>query len=455
MTGKLTTLLLLAPALLAAAEPGAVPAPEPEEPGPRMAIGDLLDPNSVLTGVMLPSYDKQLRLTSVLRAKTVTIVSKTELDADAVHVRLYQPDRSVRGTIDFARARFDQTTETIRAAGETRLVFDTKTKKASYRATTTASGMVFRRNDSKGFLTGPVVTRVATNPTIAMNTRVSPFQAIAALGTALAVQPLAAAPATEPAPTSVPAPGNDPATRASLKSALDASVAATKTAAEFLAQEDLLAQNSPAAAAEPHQAKPLDVKPGPDDSVIACDGGTFFDGKTGILTYQGNVTVKDPRGSMDGANSLQAFFKRKPKPAQDAPKPDQKAEDKADDKKNPLAGMVKDESWELDKVVATGAVHITLKGKPGEDDIEAGGAIFTYHETTRTVTITGGQPWVRQGGLINRAKQANQTITIIMPDKDDRNQTPSASFSPGGTETIAPLKEMDEQRKARDKAKGK
>lgn len=450
MTGKLTSLLLLAPALLAAAEPGAVPPPKEEDPEPRMAIGDLLDPNSILTGVMLPSYDKQLRLTSVLRAKTVTVVSKTELDADAVHVRLYQPDRSVRGTIEFARARFDQYKETIRAAGETRLVFDTKTKKASYRATTTASGMVFRRSDSKGFLTGPVVTRVATNPTIAMNTRVSPFQAIAALGTVLVAQPLAAAPAAEPAPAAIPAPGTDPATRASLKSALDASVAATKAAAEFLAQEDLLAQNSPAAAAEPHQAKPLDVKPGPDDSVISCDGGTFFDGKTGILTYQGNVTVKDPRGSMDGANSLQAFFTKKAGAPED-PKPEQKEEDKAADNKDPLAGMMRDEKWELEKVVATGAVHIILKGKkPGDEPIEAGGAIFTYHEATKTVTITGGQPWVRQGGLINRAKQANQTITIIMADEILR-----ASFSPGGTETIAPLKEMEEKRKERDKQKEK
>lgn len=441
MTGKLTSLLLLTPALLLAQETSPTVGP----PKRKLSVGEVLEPNSVLTGVMLPSYDRQLRLTSVLRAKSVTLVSKEELDGEAVQVKLYQPDRSIRGTIALARARLNQETGKVLASGETRLVFD--------RATTTASGLVFRMNDSLGVLTGPVVTRIAPRPKTAMNQRVSPFRAVAVLGTALAIQPLGAAPApVEPPPTApAPAPGTDPAVRAALKAALDASAAATAAAAAFMEQEQLLAQNGPAANVQIHQPKPLDIKPGPDDTVISCDGASFIDGVKGILSYQGNVTVRDPGGSMDGANDLQAFFaKVPPKPGDNkAVKPEEPKDAAGAEKdKNPLAGVLQDADWELDKVVATGAVHITLKTEPGKEPIEAGGAIFTYLAKSDTITITGGQPWIRQGNSVKRTKLASQTITI-------RNKE-TFSISPGGVDTFFVRSELEKEfGKDKDKSKDK
>ena len=62
----------------------------------------------------------------------------------------------------------------------------------------------------------------------------------------------------------------------------------------------------------PPAAKPLEVKTGPNDTVINCTGGAYFDADAGVLVYLKNVTVKDPRYDMTGANELKIFFEKKP-----------------------------------------------------------------------------------------------------------------------------------------------
>lgn len=435
--------LLLAPAMLLGEEAAPDKPPQDED---KPTLGSVLQPPSTLSGVMFPSYDAQLRLTSVLRVKTVTLVDKEVLEGETVNVRLYHPDRSARGTLDLTRASFDQIKKKVRSAGSTKLTLG--------RMTTTATGLYLNVTRAEGFLTGPVSTRLqpAPVPATAMNPRVSPLRAAAVLGAALIAQPLAAAPA-ETAPPA-PTPLGEIANRPGLEAALDASTAVTDAAKAYLKSENLLAQTGPAAAIPHFEPKALDASPGKDDTVIDCDGGTYFDGEQGVLAYLGNVSVRNPGYRMSGANELKAFFIKKPAPAADKAKPAADQAEPAADQAKPAAGKdpaagLGGEEWELARIVATGAVYFKQEPKPGETAIEASGAIFSYHAATDTITLSGGQPWIRRGGIINRAKRADQTLTIVKKTekKDGKDvDTYSAEFSPGGTETILPTKELERQK---------
>jgi hypothetical protein len=263
-------------------------------------------------------------------------------------------------------------------------------------------------------------------------------------------------------------------TRDHLRTALNASAAATAAATRFLEAEELLAKTAAATPAAAPEPKALDVEPGLDDTVINCDGGMYFhsekvekgadaekgaDVEKGVLAYLGNVTVtKEKDFLMNGANELKAFATKRVVP----PAPEKAAAAPKADGKQP-AGAAADEEWELDRIVATGAVYFkkfqTIKkgdDKKVEDPIEASGAIFTYHRNpdgkSDEFILSGGKPWVRQGGIINRAKRADQTIRIHRKNPDDPDSYTS-SFSPGGTETIVPTKQLQERDK--DKAKPK
>lgn len=448
MTGKLPFLLLMAPALLHGRETSA-----PEEQR-KLSLSEVLEPNSVLSGVMLPRYDHNLHLTSVLRAKSVTLVDREVLDGESVNIRLYQADRSSRGTVELAKARYHQGDGKVRATGPTKLVFG--------RISTTANGLFLTVDSAEGFLTGPVATRLAPAPSKAttMNPRVAPFRASALLGTALLTQSLVAAPAPAVA-TEAPAAPSEAVNRDNLRAALEASAEATRAATAYLEQENLLAQSG-SATVPYHEPKAVAFQEGPEDTVIKCDTGTYVDGEKGVLVYLGNVTVTNPEYSLKGANELKAFFTKVPdapapagtageagKPATPATAKPASAEAalvaRAADKV-PIAGELASGKWELDRIVASGAVYfryLKAPAKEGEVPIEASGAIFTYHAKTKTATLSGGQPWVRKGGVINQANLANQTITIV-------NDT--ATFSPGGTKTILPTKELELQK---DKPKAK
>ena len=154
-----------------------------------------------------------------------------------------------------------------------------------------------------------------------MNSTTSPLRAAAFLGISLLTQSLLAAPpppltageiaaiqdaAASKAPAAAAA---NAAAHASLDRDIAAAATATKAAAAFLVQTDL----PPAAAsAEPAAARPLDITPAATATVINCEGGMYFDADEGVLVYLKNVTVKDPRFDLSGANELKIFFEKKP-----------------------------------------------------------------------------------------------------------------------------------------------
>ena len=222
--------------------------------------------------------------------------------------------------------------------------------------------------------------------------------AIAILGLPLLAPQLAAAP---PAPitaadkeaiqrdaVSMPVPASESvaAARTRLDQDLTDSAAVAKAAAAFAAENDL-----PAAppATEPASARPFDIKPSPDATVISCDGGMYFDSDAGVLVYMKNVKVKDPRFHLSAKDQLKIFFSKKP--AKEA-KQDKPTPEKPDDK--PSIGG---DFGEPERIVATGAVLFEqMKPASGKEPIQASGAVLTYHLKDDLVTISGGSPWVVQ-----------------------------------------------------------
>jgi lipopolysaccharide export system protein LptA len=401
-----------------------VPAPAP--PPKKNSVTSLLQPNSLLTGVMLPRYDENRRLSGLFRAKTVTLVTQEMLDGETITMEQFNPDRSPSGLVEMDKARYDQIKGTVRGTGVTKLAKDN--------ITATGTALVFYIDRAEGFLSGPAVTRIKPQPeTTAMRPVPATLRATALLSASVPTLLIAnpTSPAAVPAAPTAQVAAANAETRSHLRAALTASASATAAATQFLDAEDLLAATAaaPAAGREPMA---LNIKPGPEDTVINCDGGMYFDGKAGTLVFMANVTVDDPQLSMDGANDVQVFFEKKPPP--------EPATAKDDPKNKAAATGIGADLGKIERIVATGAIHLLQKPKPDAKElpIEASGAVFTYHFKSREIILSGGKPWVRQGGIINRAKKADQFIRII----DN-----TATFSPGGTETILPVEQMQKKSK--------
>ena len=417
LTGSLPALLLLAPGLLVARD--AHPADPPKR---QIPVASLLPPGSVLSGVLLPRYDENHRLAGVLHAKSMTLVSAEILDAETVSIELFNPDRSPRARLDLTQARFDQTTGTLHVNHSVTLRFDS--------ISATGSGLAYEINQAQGFLMGPTTTRIQAPA----NPSETPRRVASLLGAsliALPVTPAAAqdAAAARDAVSAAPlVAAANTQTRSDLRAALGAAADATRAATAFLEKEDLLASAAPVPPPAAQAVLPLEVVANPDDTVINCDGGMYFDADEGLLVYLKNVTVADPRFTLDGANEIKVFFEKKPATPKTAPKPGDK----------PVPGGLDVNLGDVERVVATGAVHLLQKPDAKNEAIEAAGAIFTYNVKTGEIVLSGGKPWVRKGGMINRAKQLNQTLRVL-----DGKFT----FSEGGTETILPLNQVKPPKK--------
>ena len=175
----------------------------------------------------------------------------------------------------------------------------------------------------------------------------------------------------------------------------EASAKATEAATAFMRKNDI---NTIAVDGGNKEAKPLEVEPGPGDTIINCDGGMFFDADEGVLVYLKNVRVTDPRFNLDGADELKIFFDKKPG--------GKKAE--AGESVGPTANF-----GDVKKLIATGAVKILQKGVGGKDPVEASGGLLTYNIKSGEIIISERFPWVKQGTFYARAKEPNLTLRLL------------------------------------------
>ncbi|MES2437841.1 MAG: hypothetical protein V4584_02155 [Verrucomicrobiota bacterium] len=405
----LTLLALVSPALAAGETPDV---PEPKKK--TIPAITLLPDGSELKGVMLPRYDENHKLVGVLKSKAMKLVNSEEIEGEAVSVEFFNPDETQQGRIDLKTATFYQ--------GKGLLTAKESVEIKSDRGTASGTGLYYSFTDNKGFLLGPATTTIKAPPATTMNVPTPSLRATAALGMALVSHSLQAAPPhpisdAEKAAVHADAVSKAPAAGAaaaaalaSLESDLADSAAASKAAAAFLVQNDLPAVPAVPADAVPSPAKPLDITPGPEDTVIHCEGGMYFDPDEGVLVYLKNVTVKDPRFNLSGANELKIFFGKKP---EKEPKPDKPGTDKPAKEKTKFGGNIGANFGDVERVVATGAVLLEQKPtEAGKEPIKASGAVFSYNPKADQVILSGGYPWVVQGTTFMRAKQPNLTLRI-------------------------------------------
>jgi hypothetical protein len=389
-------LFLIAPAMVA----GGVELPH-VGPKKNLSAVALLPAGSKLQGVMLPRYDENRRLSGVLKAKSMTLVSEEVIAGESVSIEFFNPNRSPRGRIDLVKAVLDQGKGLLRAEENVTIQAD--------RIHARGMGLVYSFDQGEGFLFGPATTRIQAATETTMKSNSSPIRgaavAIASSATLAAAPPAPMTPeqsAALQADAASAAPAHAEASesaRVNLRTELESSAAVTAAASAFLEQAELLADEP---AAKPVPAQPLDVKPGPADTVISCDGGMYFDADAGVFVYLKNVRVADPRFSLTGANELKIHLAKKPEePAAGKPEADK-----------PAMGLGA-KFGEVERIVATGAVRILQKQpEAGKEPVEASGAIFSYHTGSGEIVLTGGFPWVKQGTSFMRANEPNLSLRI-------------------------------------------
>lgn len=371
--------------------------------GNRIESISLLPDGSQLHDVVLPRYDDANRLVGAMQARLLTLVNDQTVSGDDVRVSFYEDDGSPRGHLEITRALYSEQTGILSGSERVALTSD--------RLSARGSGIDYSFADGEGFLRGPVTTWIRPNPNTAMNRPADlPGRAVLA-GLAVLAQPLTAVPpalpddaeraaiaaAANPSAPEVATEQED--ARADLISTLDASAEATRVTRDFLEKSGAAA--TPVAPPIPTPDQPLDVKPAPEDTVVRCDGGMYFDPDGGVFVFLNNVRVEDPRFQLGGANELKIFVA-----GEDGEKPEP-------DAKQPDGLGIEAKFGKVERIVATGAVKILQRGvEGGKEPVEASGALFVFRPETGLIDISGGYPWVRQGASYMRATEPNLHLRI-------------------------------------------
>ena len=130
--------------------------PEPIAPataadaGAWKKIFNLLPPGSDLKAVMLPRYDDAQRLSTVLKAKVMTLVSENQIEGKSIVVEFFNPDKTPRGRIDLATATIDKTRGLLTTRQPVEIRIDGMQ--------TTGNGLHYDLEMGEGFITGPATT---------------------------------------------------------------------------------------------------------------------------------------------------------------------------------------------------------------------------------------------------------------------------------------------------------
>lgn len=391
-------LLLFAPALPAAQE-------QMGAPKKKLSAISLLPEGSQLHGVIFPRYDNEHHLINVLKAKVMTLINADSFSGESVTLGFFGVDGSSNGRMDLVHALCDQSKGTLTTTDPVSFHSDRLSGKGA--------GLYYAYNQGQGFLTGPATTWIQPKTATTMNPSHSSVSTAATVGMALCTLPLAATP--PPAVTTgelvtlhadaaskVPV-ANQAATsvRAELVKDRGDSAAAATAATQFISEAGLADASAESSVGE---EKPLDLQPGPNDTVISCDGGMYFDADEGVVVYFKNVHVTDPQFTLAGANELKIFL---------SPKPAGAPAKKPDDAGSPGLGLGA-KFGQVDHIIANGAVRILQKQpQAGKEPIEASGAFFTYHTQTGQIILSGGYPWVKQGTTFLRAKEPNLNLRVL------------------------------------------
>lgn len=465
-----------------------------EEKSGGLLNADLMPDGGILKNVLIPQYDDNLALTATLRAEEMKIavakdtekldkagttgnpgnagkgpqVEKAEpkkavqiKHIDAINVRLvfFNPDRTPRGNIDMATARYDAKKQLLTSKDPVSLVSDD--------LTASGSSLVYDLEKTRGFLSGPVVATTKIDQSTSMNTQ--PLRQAIAAGT-LMMAAAAPLPAQEAAPSTPTVAERIAEARLSpdelasitkdsesgrplVKAAADLGNAAMEEAnrrsegassmlAEFLSAATLTTLLAEPVAPSPATDVPRPNLPeGPAKTRITADDGAFFDSENGLLIFLKNVVVRDPRFSLTGADEVKVFFdsveeteaarakvmaemqaRADAKARAEGRDPEaerleaekQAANKEPEEKEKPGLGDAK--FGEPNKIIATGTVVVeAISEKEGEGPVKASARTVVYDLKKEEFILRGGSPWIVRDGQISSVP-GNDAYIVIKQD---------------------------------------
>lgn len=371
----------------------------------------LLPNGSVLHGVLLPRYDKNRNLVGDLKAEIMTLIDSEKIQGEDVLIKFYNPDRTLRGKVALEKAVFNQTTSHLRADEPVEITTDNLMAKGS--------GLIYAFQKGQGFLIGPATTWISyPEPSTSMRTTPTKTAALLALcftpSLAIAAPPANVTEAelaqikSEAASVKPQLAAQSEDLEATLAADLDKAKLASDAAHSFVKTGEIKDISTEPSATED---APLEVAPGPNDTVIKCDGGMYFDAEAGVLVYLKNVNVSDPRFTLTGVDELKVFFDQKE--VKKATPADPKDKDNKNTSTKPANAGPTANFGDVKKLVATGTVRLVQKGVAGKEPVEASGGILTYDVPKGEIIISQRYPWVKQGNFYARAKQPNLTLRLL------------------------------------------
>jgi lipopolysaccharide export system protein LptA len=452
-----------------------------EQESSGLLNADLMPDGGILKNVLIPQYDDKLMLSATLRAEEmeIAVAKKTKtveiklIDALKVKLEFFNPDRTPRGKIEMATARYDAKKQFLTSDQPVSLVSDDLTAEGSR--------LVYDLKKTRGFLHGPVTaTTTTTDRSTSMNSK--PVRQAIAAGS-LMMAAATGLPAQEPAvpladriaesrlsPEEIQRLDEAAVTR---KALVEAEVEReSKEFAEATAQSELadatLADFFRAAALTTLLAEPLaapaagdvprpNIPVDPTQTRITSDDGAFFDSPNGLLVFLKNVVVKDPRFTLTGADELKVFFEPKVDPeaaakgkagdadgkAAEPAKPDTApAGEKPKLEKVDDAGLNAAKFGKPVEIIATGTVVVEyLPEKKNEPPVKASARTVIYNLKTEQFTLRGGSPWVLREGQLSSVP-GNDAYIVIKKDG-------SFVTGNGGIDARMDIKEKDEDKKNR------
>ena len=398
----------------------------PGEPEPTgFLAGSLLPDGGILKNVLIPQYDRDLSLASSFRAEELIIVTRKTIDANRLRIDFFNPDRTPRGHIVMAQARYDADQEMLTTREPVSLV--------SNDLTADGSALVYDVRNSRGFLHGPVTAVTSADTRTSMNTR--PARHALAAG-ALLMASAIGLPAQDAALTSAEKIAAARLSRqrigqldADALSRRPAATVAAETGARHLAEardqgekaDSTMTSFLRAAALTSLLADPIatppagevprpDVKPDAAKTRITSDDGAFFDSQNGLLIFLKNVMVKDPRFQLSGADEVKVFFEPKKPARPPAAKPGsaKPAPIKKDD--DALGGA---SFGKPSRMVATGTVVVDYQSEdPAEPPLKASARMLVYDLVKKEIILRGGSPWILRDGQLSSVPGNDAYIVI-------------------------------------------
>ena len=337
----------------------------------KLPIMEYLPNGTALTSVVIPSYDDELKPTSLLKAEEAVIIDKDKGILEAYHATVeYFTDREPL-VIDMEKARFYYQKSYLEVEEQMTIKNDSFTLKGT--------GAFYDTKKKELFVTGPAKAFFIPKDT-ALKFGVG-------LLSAMALLPSEAAPPSAPSEEILnkvselrETPDNYSPAQNELVAKKRQEVASQvedsdKKLSSFLTKTgnaDLLVKKERA-----EESSVLSVPNGA--LTVTCDDGMYFDAEEGHVVCLKNVVVIEPRFELQCVDQLKIFLN-----------------EKKEQTKNEKS-MMGFGSSDVKELIATGNVEITYKNEGDQPPIKATGETAYYDVATGEILLEGGLPTVKQG----------------------------------------------------------